>query len=113
DVNEPDPVVVSVPPGSGLVAEAVDSAGGRTGRLAFIDEQGNSFSIAEAEALSVMGLESARRVPVPIGLLTAIPSGPALAVSKVRGPIAAGPLGVPSGFSAAGLALVGRPPAVE
>ncbi len=109
-------VVVSVPPGSGLVAEAVDSAGGRTGRLAFIDEQGNSFTIAEAEALSVLGLSSAKRVPVPIGLLGAIPSGPALAVSKVRGPVAAGlgpGPGSPSGFSARGLASAARGRSVD
>ncbi len=81
-------VVLSVPVGSGVLAEAVDPAGGRTGRLTFIDEQGIGCTIGESGALAALGLDTAARVQVPVGLLSAIPAGPALSVSAVRGPVA-------------------------
>ncbi len=81
-------VVVRVPPGSAVVAEAVDPAGGLTGRLSFIDDLGRNFAIPDVAVLDALKLTRAPRVPVPVGLLATISAGPVLDLSAVRAPAA-------------------------
>lgn len=78
---------VRVPPGSGVVVEEANAAGGSTGAVWFVDDTGRRFAVAGAEALGALGFEAAARVKVPTGLLAALPTGPALDIAAAGHPI--------------------------
>jgi type VII secretion protein EccB len=81
---------IRVPPGSGVVAEETNAAGGSTGAVWFVDDTGRRFAVAGAEALAALGFEAAARVKVPAGLLAALPAGPALDIAAAGRPITGG-----------------------
>jgi type VII secretion protein EccB len=80
-------VVVRVPPGSGVVVDETNAAGGATGAVWFIDDAGRRFAVAGAEALGALGFQAAARVKVASGLLAAVPAGPALDITAAGRPV--------------------------
>jgi type VII secretion protein EccB len=84
-------VQVRVPPGSGVVAEETNAAGGSTGAVWFVDDTGRRCSIANVEALGALGLEAAARVKVPAALLAALPKGPVLDIEAAGRPVGGSP----------------------
>lgn len=79
---------VMVPPGSGVLAEETNAAGGSSGALWFVADAGRRFSIPTADALSALGLQAAARVKVPASVLGAIPQGPVLDIAAAGQPVA-------------------------
>lgn len=80
--------VVRVPPGSGVVAEETNAAGGSTGAVWFIDDIGRRFVIKDAESLGALGFQAAARIKVPTGLLSALATGPVLDIAAAGRPVA-------------------------
>jgi type VII secretion protein EccB len=80
--------VLRVPPGSGVVAEQANAAGGSSGAVWLVDDTGRRYAVSSAEALGALGLETAVRVKVPSGVLAAVPRGPALDIAAARRPVA-------------------------
>lgn len=80
--------VLRVPPGSGVVAEQTNAAGGSSGAVWLVDDTGRRYAVSSAQALGALGLETAVRVKVPSGVLAAVPRGPALDIAAAQRPVA-------------------------
>jgi type VII secretion protein EccB len=78
---------VLVRPGSAVVAEETNPAGGSTGAVWLVDDTGRSFAVADGESLGALGLDQATKIKVPTGLLTSIQRGPTLSIQAAQEPV--------------------------
>jgi hypothetical protein len=74
-------ILARVPPGSGVLVEETNAAGGSTAAVWFVDGTGRRFCVPGTQALGALGLQAAVRVKVPAGVLAALRLGPTLDIA--------------------------------
>ena len=81
---------VAVPPGRGVVVEALAGAGAPTGALAVVSDLGIRFAIPSAEVLAMLGYGDVTPVRLPAALVALVPAGRALDPAAAVLPATAG-----------------------
>ncbi|MCO1580742.1 type VII secretion protein EccB [Crossiella sp. SN42] len=76
--------LVRVPPGSGALIEAQPAPGVSSGTRFVLTDLGVKYPVPSAEVAALLGYGGATPVPVPTGLLSFLPTGPALDPAAAR-----------------------------